>query len=433
MAKLKVKNVGPIKAGLSGKDEYIHFDGLTVFIGDQGSGKSTIAKLFSTLSWLEKSLVRGDYTAEDLSKYRRFEKSFEYQNLQNYISKDTSFEYHGSAYIIKFKAGEPSITKASSIENYQFPKIMYVPAERNFISAVDKPELVKRLPKPLYTFMEEFDSAKQSFSSELKLPIGNFKYHFRKQNNKSEIIGEGFKIDLLEASSGIQSATPLYVVSKFIAEEVYKTASGARKEMSKQEEQKLMSDIAKRLQTEGKIAPDVLEAFLKQLNDKYTYSRFINIIEEPEQNLYPTSQRNLLFELLQLLNLKEVNRFVLTTHSPYIINYLTLAIKAKQLYNNEGVDHERLAAIVPKESAIEAERVHIYEMKTDGSISLLPFTYGLPSDENTLNDQLGEFNDQFSDLLDLQTHAWFFLLKRVRRKLPHAPLVSVIPFKPLHI
>ena len=52
MVKLRIKNFGPIKEIY--KDEYLIINKVSVFIGEQGSGKSTIAKLFSTLSWLEK-------------------------------------------------------------------------------------------------------------------------------------------------------------------------------------------------------------------------------------------------------------------------------------------------------------------------------------------------------------------------------------------
>ena len=58
MSRIKIKNFGPIKEGLG--EEWIDINKLTVFIGNQGSGKSTIAKLFSTFTWIEKALIRGD-------------------------------------------------------------------------------------------------------------------------------------------------------------------------------------------------------------------------------------------------------------------------------------------------------------------------------------------------------------------------------------
>ena len=43
------------------EDDFIDFSKLALFIDDQGSGKSTVAKLFSLCSWLEKAFFRGDY------------------------------------------------------------------------------------------------------------------------------------------------------------------------------------------------------------------------------------------------------------------------------------------------------------------------------------------------------------------------------------
>ena len=74
MRKLSVKHVGPIKGGYESGDGCIDFPGVTMFIGPQGSGKSTIAKLYSTLAWIEKALFREDFSLDYLTKYNRFKK-----------------------------------------------------------------------------------------------------------------------------------------------------------------------------------------------------------------------------------------------------------------------------------------------------------------------------------------------------------------------
>ena len=53
MSKIKIKNFGPIKEGCLENDGWIEIKKVTVFIGNQGSGKSTIAKLISTFTWIE--------------------------------------------------------------------------------------------------------------------------------------------------------------------------------------------------------------------------------------------------------------------------------------------------------------------------------------------------------------------------------------------
>ena len=51
--KIRIREFGPIKE--SGE---LDISSVMLFCGQQGSGKSTIAKLISTCSWLEKTLVR---------------------------------------------------------------------------------------------------------------------------------------------------------------------------------------------------------------------------------------------------------------------------------------------------------------------------------------------------------------------------------------
>lgn len=130
-------------------------------------------------------------------------------------------------------------------------------------------------------------------------------------------------------------------------------------------------------------------------------------MEEPEQNLYPDSQKNILFELIRTKNEAEENQIVITTHSPYIISYLTLAVKAERIrikaqINNQTDILEKLDRIVPGEASVDSEHTAIYQMIVDGTIHKLPDYDGLPSDENCLNEHLTDSNNLFIDLLELE-------------------------------
>lgn len=70
---------------------------------------------------------------------------------------------------------------------------------------------------------------------------------------------------------------------------------------------------------------------ISELAKEFTKTAFVNIVEEPEQNLFPISQRGMLNSLTEFNNINKGNKLVLTTHSPYLINYLTLAVKAFEL------------------------------------------------------------------------------------------------------
>ncbi len=404
MAKLKIKNIGPIRDGLDSNNGYINFRGITIFLGRQGSGKSIIAKIYSTLSWIEKALVRGDFSPSYLMQYNRFKKQFDYQNISNYFTASSLIKYEGDAFNISYSNQRLEIRKKEDSSVYNFPKIMYVPAERNFITTVDRPDLVKRLPMPLYTFLKEYDAAKQSNSESINLPIGNVKFEYRKQSKKSLLVGDGYKIDLLEASSGFQSLVPLYLVTKYLSQIIKHKDDNTYNESSFEEEKRLRKEIDKILESNN-ISKEVKLALLEKLSSRFKYSCFINIVEEPEQNLYPLSQKEILFELLKFNNQTEANNLVITTHSPYIINYLTLAIKAffvKQKLQGNSDLLASLIAIVPLESATNNSKVNIYELFESGDIKKLADYNGLPSDENFLNSFLAESNELFVKLMEIE-------------------------------
>ncbi len=92
-------------------------------------------------------------------------------------------------------------------------------------------------------------------------------------------------------------------------------------------------------------------------------------------------------------------------HSPYLINYLTLAIKANQIFElsqgNENIK-KQLSKIIPETSYVKSSDLNIYEIKDNGIASKLKFVRGLPSDNNFLNNLLAETNNVFNDLLDIE-------------------------------
>ncbi len=240
MARLKVKHVGPIKEGLKSGDGFIEFTGVTLFIGDQGSGKSTLAKLYSTLSWIEKALMRGDFSIDLFNTRNGFKKQLEYQGIDAYLSGRSEVEYIGEAYHLTYNGNTNKTTAVLQEENdYAYPQIMYVPAERNFVSAVDKADAITNLPAPLFTFLEEYTAAKRALKQTIDLPISEIKFRYNANSDSSYIVGQDYEIDLLKASSGFQSMTPLFLVTNYLSNTIDKQLSIANKRLSLKQKKQL--------------------------------------------------------------------------------------------------------------------------------------------------------------------------------------------------
>ncbi|WP_426237299.1 hypothetical protein [Pseudomonas sp. TWP3-2] len=409
MARLRVKNFGPIRDGVE-NDGWIEFKRVTVFVGNQGSGKSTLAKLYSTFSWIEKALVRGDYDQQWFEEKDRLTKPFlTYHRLENYLSADhrnkTEIDYEGDAFNIKYAHGRMHITK-SRMKDYHLPQIMYVPAERNFISYVRHPEELRLSSESLKEFLTEFNYAKENIKGHLALPINNANLEFDETNKTLNIRESNYSLDLADASSGFQSAVPLHLVSHYLAHRVREPIDERQQSMSTKELERFKLEITKIFSTN--LTVEQRRALVSNLSSRFNKTSFINIVEEPEQNLYPRSQWRVLQSLLEFNSLGQDNRLVMTTHSPYIVNYLTIAVQGKHLQNSiikKGRDKEllpKLTAVIPLHALVDADELAIYQAdETSGRITRLPMIDGIPSDDNYLNRSLQEGNDLFDSLLDI--------------------------------
>ena len=370
---------------------------VTFFIGNQGSGKSTVAKLIATFMWIEKALVRGDYDKKWFERKDRFKNTFlPYHRIENYLKKDTFIQYEGEAYIITYEDEFLKLEEKKN-NNYSLPQIMYVPSERNFIAYVKSPKELKLSSEALKEFLTEFDNSKEIVKS-LELPINKAMLDYDKSNDILSLKGEDYKIKLTEASSGFQSFVPIHMVSCYLAKSV-KKQSEVKVGMSGEEKDRFRKEVEQIYKNEL-FTDEQKRIAISVLSKKFNKTSFVNIVEEPEQNLFPTSQGNMLYSLLKINNEIADNKLIITTHSPYLVNYVSVAVEAGKL--KQGVIAEkrgRLNEIVP----INAHDLAIYQLKEeDGTIELLDSYKGIPSDENFLNDEIGYINELFADLLDLQ-------------------------------
>jgi predicted ATPase len=131
------------------------------------------------------------------------------------------------------------------------------------------------------------------------------------------------------------------------------------------------------------------------LSKNYVNSQFI--IEEPEQNLFPSTQRDLIYHLLEILKkAKQDHRLTLTTHSPYILYALNNCMMASLV--GDKMKAEDKAKLKCFTSSIDPQKISIYEIE-DGRLKNIQRENGLIKD-NYFDQKMKELMDDFYIMLN---------------------------------
>ena len=355
--RLIVKSFGPVK------DLDIIFRKVTLFIGDQGTGKSCVAKLFSTFKWLEKVLSQKKYKLSYFEQYNRFKTMLcAYHRIDSFIDNGNPYlKFEGELYDFLYENGHFSvIDKKQEIKGIS--KVMYVPAERSIVSvAENKSKLLKELPYSSETFSDEFVNAKNFFQSGYNLPFEGLRFEHDSLNDTGWIQGTNYKVRLTNASSGIQSSLPMCIVSEFLSRKI---SDKEEIKLSKEEKDKLEKRIAEIMQNE-EFSDSIKDMMIRQLSYANRYNQLINIVEEPELNLFPRSQMEVLFSLISNNASAEENMLVFTTHSPYSLAIINTMIMGAKAYANATEEQRgQIEAILPVKYQINENEIAAYRLSS---------------------------------------------------------------------
>lgn len=229
---------------------------------------------------------------------------------------------------------------------------LYIPAERNLIHilAGNILGLINnkiQIPKHLLSIGQEYEKALQTVI-ELPLNIIDKKIKYKREGQNSYIYHtEIEKVNLLESASGLQSTVPILL----------------------------------------------LVEYSKSLKEEYNFNF---VVEEPELNLYPKAQHELIKYLIKNCLFGRKN-LILTTHSPFVlasINNLLLA------YDKGQKNPKEVNKIIKKEYWLNPKNFIAYELKNGKAKKIMNDKLGQIS-ENMIDSVSDSFADEFNKLLNL--------------------------------
>lgn len=358
--RLIVKSFGPVK------DLDIIFKKVTLFIGDQGTGKSCLAKLFSLFKWTEKVLSQKKYKLSYFEQYNRFKtKLCAYHRIESFIYENSYIKFEGNLYDFLYENGNFSVTEKNR-DIKGISKVMYVPAERSIVSvAENKSKLLKELPDSSETFSDEFVNAKKFFQSGYNLPFEGLRFEYDSLNDTGWIHGANYKVRLINASSGIQSSLPMCIVSEYLSSKI---SDKEEVKLSKEEKDKLEKRVVEIMQNE-EYSDSIKDMMIRQLSYANRYDRLINIVEEPELNLFPRSQMEVLKSLVLNNASSDENMLVFTTHSPYSLAIINTMIMGAKAYANANEElRNQIESILPVKYQINDDDIAAYRLSSSEDI-----------------------------------------------------------------
>lgn len=431
MREITVKNVGPVK------EARLELKKINILIGQQSTGKSTLAKIACYCSWVEKEISiaqspeefkRGNYFIDNLTEFHKLEGFITPDSYISYTSDVLSFEYARQAFSFQWNEGRL---------DYQRRKTLYIPAERNIVSVIPNWFEVNLGDNSTRSFLADWERVRKHYSKDNPLPLldlGKY-YHSTSDNSDHILTPEGEDILLGNASSGLQTLTPLQALIRYYSVDFYKSGLN-KKESTITQEQKmyllnenLLNQLISTLPEKERIEwerrraeitrdnKDILQLarnvtaknYLfpnQEIENKY-YKSLLQFqyasstaffIEEPELNLYPATQYTLVNTLTELVNRMD-HTFFITTHSTYVLTSLNNLIFAGKV----GQEHpDQTERVIPKNRWINKDDISAWKISADTHRleNLLAYDLDMLKAEE-LDDVSEIINGEFGELFEI--------------------------------
>lgn len=316
-----IKNFGPVCEA-----EILDIKPMMVFIGESGSGKSTIMKVIAMCQWIYKMMcIRSFLTQSGISQsFRiRLDSCLKENGLIGCLRADSYIKYtNGSVVVEVSKQQLKGTSNKVPTDERTLEKIVFISDARSVIpNLLEQNTSLKKmfyLNDTLENYLTASDTIKQFKISDLGIMLDVRKSSQGTKHFISSISNnDNYTIRLKDASSGMQNVVPMNLIIEYFSQ--YYDLVGSMN-------QSILSYVLK---------GDNWRAFKPTHNiSDFKNKRVTIFVEEPELSLYPTNQLHLIDYMVNRCfvstNKKCDMNLCIATHSPYIINYLNVLLKRDQ-------------------------------------------------------------------------------------------------------
>ena len=376
MKHIIIHSIGPIV------EADIELQQINVIIGSQSLGKSTILKVASYCTWVEKKIeLQQDPSIFENEKFIQPLKTF--HKMEDYINEDSAISYESD--YMKFSYNNSD--KKFSFEwktgrwNYKRTKISYIPSERNLVAVIPNWFEITLEQNNIRNFMTDWETARRATTSLLDVLNLNVSYRYDPDQKRDMVqIQNGNTMKITDISSGLQSLIPLYVHLNYLNTILYLSENPSKiaGDWVNEELQTIIYNelFVKEGKTEaiemttiddgkGKVLEvpfkwsktygksnllfshrENIGDFEKILNNYLMTDHCDIFLEEPENNLFPPTQASLTNWLLDMATGDRANSFFIATHSPYVLGELlkrNIPIGLFFIYEKEGITNVNMA------------------------------------------------------------------------------------------
>lgn len=350
MRKLKINNLGALKS------IDILFSQVNVIIGPQSLGKSTILKVASYCTWVEKRIELTQNYVQFAQGDSFIKELVEFHKLNGYVHPNTYIEYETD--FMKFSYNHEKMLFHFIWKNqrwdYKRPKVSYIPSERNLVAAIPNWYEVSMGRNNIRSFMTDWETARQVTVENIDILDLDVTYHYESDGKKDKVESHhSNSLDFTNTSSGLQSLIPLFVHLNYLYFTQYQVEKD-KKIKGDWENDELLDHLYQNLFVKTGRAKPIIE-YLDLGNGKYyplekynrrhignlilkftsdqdandcesIYERYLMtdhsevFLEEPENNLFPPTQDSLVKWLLDKTLDERPNTLFIATHSPYVLS-----------------------------------------------------------------------------------------------------------------